>query len=65
VLEIHEGAKTGVKKIRFIGNLAYSSEELKGAITTGETNVLTFSWAMTCTTPTASKRIAISCAAII
>jgi outer membrane protein insertion porin family len=42
VLEIHEGAKTGVKKIRFIGNLAYSSEELKGAITTGETNVLSF-----------------------
>jgi outer membrane protein insertion porin family len=42
VFEIDEGAKTGVKKIRFIGNHAYSSDELKGAIRTGGTNILSF-----------------------
>jgi outer membrane protein insertion porin family len=42
VLEIHEGGKTGVKKIQFVGNHAYSSDQLKGAIGTGETNLLSF-----------------------
>jgi outer membrane protein insertion porin family len=42
VFEIDEGAKTGVRKIEFVGNRAYSSEQLKGAITTGETNILSF-----------------------
>jgi outer membrane protein insertion porin family len=42
VLEIHEGAKTGVKKIQFAGNRAFSADQLKGAITTRETNLLSF-----------------------
>jgi outer membrane protein insertion porin family len=42
VFEIEEGAKTGVKQIRFWGNQAYSSDQLKGAIKTGETNFLSF-----------------------
>jgi outer membrane protein insertion porin family len=42
VFEIHEGGKTSVKKILFVGNHAYSSDQLKGAIQTGETNVLSF-----------------------
>jgi outer membrane protein insertion porin family len=42
VFEIHEGGKTSVKKILFVGNHAYSSDQLKGAIQTGETNFLSF-----------------------
>ncbi len=42
VFEISEGGKTGVKKILFVGNHAYSSDRLKGAIQTGETNLLSF-----------------------
>ncbi len=42
VFEIHEGAKTGVKKILFAGNQAFSADQLKGAITTGESNLLSF-----------------------
>jgi outer membrane protein insertion porin family len=42
VFEIQEGGKTGVKKIQFAGNHAYSSDQLKGAIRTGETNLLSF-----------------------
>jgi outer membrane protein insertion porin family len=42
VFEIREGAKTGVRKIQFSGNQAYSSDQLKGAIKTGETNLLSF-----------------------
>jgi outer membrane protein insertion porin family len=42
VFEVDEGAKTGVKKIQFVGNHAYSSDQLKAAITTGETNLLSF-----------------------
>jgi outer membrane protein insertion porin family len=42
VFEIHEGGKTGVKKIRFVGNHAYAPDQLKDAITTGETNFLSF-----------------------
>ena len=42
VFEITEGAKTGVKKINFIGNRAYSSYRLKDVIKTGETSLLAF-----------------------
>jgi outer membrane protein insertion porin family len=42
VFEINEGAKTGVKKIQFAGNNAYTADQLKGAIKTGETNILSF-----------------------
>ena len=42
VFEAHEGDRTGVKTIRFVGNHAYSSDQLKGAIKTGETNILSF-----------------------
>jgi outer membrane protein insertion porin family len=42
VFEVDEGGKTGVKKIQFVGNHAYSSNQLKAAITTGETNLLSF-----------------------
>ena len=42
MFEIREGGKTGVKKIRFAGNHAYSSDQLKGAIRTGESNLLSF-----------------------
>jgi outer membrane protein insertion porin family len=42
VFEIREGGKTGVKKIQFAGNHAFSSDQLKGAIGTGETNLLSF-----------------------
>src|SRR5437016_1056374 len=36
VFEIQEGGKTGVKKIQFVGNRAYSSDQLKATIRTGE-----------------------------
>jgi outer membrane protein insertion porin family len=42
VFEIHEGGKTGVKKILFVGNHAVASDQLKSAIKTGETNLLSF-----------------------
>jgi outer membrane protein insertion porin family len=42
VFEVDEGAKTGVKKIQFVGNHAYSSDQLKATITTGQTNLLSF-----------------------
>jgi outer membrane protein insertion porin family len=42
VFEVDEGAKTGVKKIQIIGNHVFSADQLKGAITTGETNLLSF-----------------------
>jgi outer membrane protein insertion porin family len=42
VFEITEGAKTGVKKIRFVGNTNYSDGRLKDVIKTGESNFL--SW---------------------
>jgi outer membrane protein insertion porin family len=42
VFEISEGGKTGVKQIQFLGNHAYSPDRLKSAITTGETNFLSF-----------------------
>ncbi len=42
VFEINEGAKTGVQKIEFVGNHAYSDYRLKDVIKTSETDWL--SW---------------------
>jgi outer membrane protein insertion porin family len=42
VFEVKEGAKTGVAKIRFVGNRAYSDWRLKDVIKTGQTNWLSF-----------------------
>jgi outer membrane protein insertion porin family len=42
VYEVSEGPKTGVKKIEFIGNRAYSSFRLKDVIRTSETGILAF-----------------------
>jgi len=40
VFEIREGARTGVRQVRFTGNKAYSATQLKGTIKTGQTNFL-------------------------
>src|SRR3984893_1034744 len=42
VFEINEGLKTGIKRIEFIGNRAYSSYRLKDVIKTSETGLLAF-----------------------
>jgi len=42
VFEIKEGAKTGVKEIRFVGAHAYSTGRLKDVIKTSESNWLSF-----------------------
>jgi len=42
VFEISEGAKTGVAKIIFVGNRAYSDWRLRDVIKTGVTNILSF-----------------------
>ena len=42
VFEVTEGAKTGVEKIIFVGNKAYSDYRLRDIIKTGETNWLSF-----------------------
>src|ERR1700761_6056610 len=42
IFEITEGSKTGVRKIEFIGNQAYSSYRLKDVIKTHESNFLSF-----------------------
>jgi len=42
VYEINEGGKTGVEKIIFVGNKAFSDYRLKEVIKTGETNWLSF-----------------------
>ncbi len=42
VYEINEGAKTGVEKIVFVGNNAFSDYRLKDVIKTGVTNWLSF-----------------------
>jgi outer membrane protein insertion porin family len=42
VFEVQEGARTGIKKIVFVGNKAYSSSRLKQVIKSGETNFLSF-----------------------
>ncbi|HMK79576.1 MAG TPA: outer membrane protein assembly factor BamA [Xanthobacteraceae bacterium] len=40
VFEIKEGARTGVRKVLFTGNAAYSATTLRGVIKTGQTNFL-------------------------
>ena len=40
VFEIKEGARTGVRQVRFAGNKAYSATQLRGTIKTGQTNFL-------------------------
>lgn len=42
IFEINEGVKTGVKKIRFVGNRTYSDGRLKDVIKTSESNFLSF-----------------------
>lgn len=42
VFEIREGAKTGVQKIRFVGNSTYGDQRLKDVIKTSESNFLSF-----------------------
>jgi outer membrane protein insertion porin family len=42
IFEITEGAKTGVEKIIFVGNKAYTDYRLKDVIKTGETNWFSF-----------------------
>ena len=42
VFEINEGAKTGVAKIRFVGNRTYGDQRLKDVIKTSESNFLSF-----------------------
>ncbi|HEX2556597.1 MAG TPA: outer membrane protein assembly factor BamA [Microvirga sp.] len=42
VFTIVEGAKTGVKEIRFVGNNAISGSRLRGVMVTTETNFLSF-----------------------
>jgi len=42
VFEINEGAKVGIKEIRFVGNKAFSSYRLKDAIKTSESGLLSF-----------------------
>src|SRR5437016_9225748 len=42
VFTIQEGAKTGIKSIEFIGNVAYSSYRLRDIIKTRESNLLSF-----------------------
>jgi outer membrane protein insertion porin family len=42
IFTISEGAKTGIKSIDFIGNVAYSSYRLRDIIKTRESNLLSF-----------------------
>ncbi|TMJ49481.1 MAG: outer membrane protein assembly factor BamA [Alphaproteobacteria bacterium] len=42
VFTIVEGAKTGIKSIEFVGNVAYSSYRLRDIIKTRESNLLSF-----------------------
>jgi outer membrane protein insertion porin family len=42
IFTIAEGAKTGIKSIEFVGNVAYSSYRLKDVIKTRESNLLSF-----------------------
>ena len=42
IFTIEEGAKTGVKSIEFVGNVAFSSYRLRDVIKTRETNLLSF-----------------------
>ncbi|MEA2983272.1 MAG: outer membrane protein insertion porin family, partial [Alphaproteobacteria bacterium] len=42
VFEIHEGEKTGIKKITFVGNKSYSALRLRQVIKSGVSNPLSF-----------------------
>ncbi|WP_256807232.1 MULTISPECIES: outer membrane protein assembly factor BamA [unclassified Bradyrhizobium] len=42
IFTVQEGAKTGVKSIEFVGNVAFSSYRLRDVIKTRETNLLSF-----------------------
>jgi len=42
IFEVHEGERTGIKKIVIVGNKAYSTQRLKQVIKSGETNLLSF-----------------------
>ncbi|GLH75907.1 outer membrane protein assembly factor BamA [Bradyrhizobium sp. SSBR45G] len=42
IFTVEEGAKTGVKSIEFVGNVAFSSYRLKDVIKTRESNLLSF-----------------------
>ena len=42
VFEIHEGAKTTVKRVDFAGNDAFAAARLRGIIKTGASNLLSF-----------------------
>src|SRR3954452_11633424 len=42
IFTVQEGAKTGVKSIEFVGNVAFSSYRLKDVIKTRESNLLSF-----------------------
>jgi outer membrane protein insertion porin family len=42
VFEIHEGPKTGIKSINFVGNKFYSGSRLKEVIKTSASNLLSF-----------------------
>ncbi|ABD05462.1 surface antigen [Rhodopseudomonas palustris HaA2] len=42
VFRVEEGAKTGVKSIEFVGNVAFSASRLRDVIRTRETNFLSF-----------------------
>jgi outer membrane protein assembly factor BamA len=57
VFEIKEGPKTGISKIVFIGNHAFSDQRLKGVIKTSESGLLAF---LKTTTPTGSNPIVTS-----
>jgi outer membrane protein insertion porin family len=42
VFEIQEGQRTGVRQIVFVGNKAFNSSDLRKAIKTGQTHILSF-----------------------
>jgi outer membrane protein insertion porin family len=42
VFDIKEGARTGIKRIEFAGNKAFTANKLKAVVKSGETNFLSF-----------------------
>src|SRR5262249_31337261 len=42
VFEIQEGTRTGVRAVLFTGNSAYPARELRAAVKTGQTNLVSF-----------------------
>jgi outer membrane protein insertion porin family len=42
VFDIKEGERTGIKRIEFAGNKAFTANKLKAVVKSGETNVLSF-----------------------